>query len=69
MISAVSLAFFVFVNKPNEIFVSPDVAKTTSETSSANEETSKNGDIENQKPLVNPPKIIKAIYATGWSAG
>ncbi len=26
-------------------------------------------DIENQKPLSNPPAIIKAIYATGWSAG
>ncbi len=28
-----------------------------------------NGDIEPQKPLPNPPKIIKAIYATNWSAG
>lgn len=26
-------------------------------------------DIENQKPLTNPPKIIKAIYLTSWSAG
>lgn len=26
-------------------------------------------DIESQKPLPSPPKIIKAIYATGWSAG
>ncbi|MBI2013700.1 MAG: hypothetical protein HYS87_02660 [Candidatus Colwellbacteria bacterium] len=26
-------------------------------------------DIENQRPLANPPEIIKAIYATGWSAG
>jgi hypothetical protein len=26
-------------------------------------------DIENQKPLANPPQIIKAIYLTGWSAG
>lgn len=28
----------------------------------------KNQDIEPQKPLENPPKIIKAIYATSWSA-
>ena len=28
-----------------------------------------NGDIEPQKPLPNPPEIIKAVYATGWSAG
>ncbi|MBI3589704.1 MAG: putative glycoside hydrolase [Candidatus Liptonbacteria bacterium] len=27
------------------------------------------GDIENQQPLANPPAVIKAIYATGWSAG
>lgn len=26
-------------------------------------------DIENQKPLAAPPEIIKAVYATGWSAG
>lgn len=24
-------------------------------------------DIENQKPLTNPPEIIKAVYATNWS--
>ncbi len=28
-----------------------------------------NGDIENQKPLPNPPEVIKAVYATGWTAG
>jgi hypothetical protein len=27
------------------------------------------GDAESQKPLANPPKIIKAIYSTNWSAG
>ena len=26
-------------------------------------------DIEPQQPLANPPQIVKAIYATGWSAG
>lgn len=26
-------------------------------------------DIENQKPLANPPDVVKAIYSTGWSAG
>jgi hypothetical protein len=26
-------------------------------------------DIESQKPLTEPPAFIKAIYATGWSAG
>lgn len=28
-----------------------------------------NADIPPQKPLKNPPEVIKAIYATGWSAG
>ncbi len=28
-----------------------------------------NADIPPQKPLENPPEIIKALYATGWSAG
>lgn len=28
-----------------------------------------NADIEPQTPLANPPKVIKAIYATNWSAG
>src|SRR3989344_1579505 len=28
-----------------------------------------NADIEPQKPLANPPKEIKAIYLTAWSAG
>ncbi len=28
-----------------------------------------NSDIEPQKPLANPPEIIKAVYLTGWSAG
>lgn len=28
----------------------------------------KNTDIEKQQPLPNPPKIIKAIYSTSWSA-
>ena len=28
-----------------------------------------NSDIEPQSPIANPPKTIKAIYATSWSAG
>ncbi len=32
--------------------------------------TEQNGydDIENQRPLPNPPRVIKAVYATSWSA-
>lgn len=32
-------------------------------------ESPKPADIEIQKPLPNPPEVIKAIYATSWSAG
>ena len=28
-----------------------------------------NGDIPNQARLASPPEVVKAIYATGWSAG
>lgn len=28
-----------------------------------------NADIENQKPLANPPEVVKAIYVTGYAAG
>lgn len=28
-----------------------------------------NGDIENQGRLANPPEVMRAVYATGWSAG
>lgn len=28
-----------------------------------------NSDLPNQKPLANPPAVIKAVYATSWTAG
>ncbi|MFA5386437.1 MAG: putative glycoside hydrolase [Candidatus Paceibacterota bacterium] len=31
--------------------------------------TNGTGDIENQKPLANPPSVIKSIYVTSWVAG
>ncbi len=34
----------------------------------AEQEKKKNGDIANQRPLENPPEVIKAVYATSWSA-
>ncbi|MBI1838851.1 MAG: putative glycoside hydrolase [Candidatus Colwellbacteria bacterium] len=32
-------------------------------------ETKKNSDAEPQKKLAEPPQVIKAVYATSWSAG
>ncbi|MEK7143974.1 MAG: putative glycoside hydrolase [Patescibacteria group bacterium] len=34
-----------------------------------NKKIGENNDIEPQKPLINPPAIIKAVYFTAWSAG
>lgn len=45
----------------------PDISKTP--TISAAEKQNSLEDIEQQKPLANPPEEIKAVYFTGWSAG
>lgn len=41
----------------------------SSSTAVKNSEVARPQDIENQKPLPNPPAIIKGLYATGYSAG
>lgn len=43
--------------------------ETQPDTSMTVKTWGKYNDIEAQKPLLNPPKIIKAIYSTSWSAG
>jgi len=45
------------------------VTATTSEDAVIKNPFTKEIDIENQKPLPNPSSVIKAIYATSWSAG
>jgi len=67
---------FLLVNKPeNTTFTVTRgvdgmiVASSTTVASSAPEVISSGGgDIENQQPLQNPPKVVKAIYATSWTA-
>lgn len=68
-------AFFV-LTKNNNVEIITDIVDFTGKINSSstinnikNEPVVKNIDIENQKPLSNPPEIIKAIYLTGWSAG
>jgi hypothetical protein len=39
------------------------------ETSTPKQATPGSKDIENQQPLPNPPGVIKAVYATSWTAG
>lgn len=75
-LSAIALAgaslFFVFLNIKNKSIMEIPQDKIITATSSASPSSvvtaDKNADIEPQKPLENPPKEIKAIYATSWSA-
>ncbi len=55
---------FLFFNAKNDIQISQFV-QIISET----RKEKPNGDIPPQQQLLNPPEIIKAIYATGWTAG
>ena len=60
---ATGISVFLISGKNRSINLTIEHATSTATTIDAN------GDIPKQKPLANPPKIIKAIYATGWSAG
>lgn len=56
---------FLFFNASNDFSISDlggNLAKTFVKKNP-------NDDLPRQWPLADPPKIIKAIYATGWSAG
>jgi hypothetical protein len=65
---------FLFFNTKND-FKLGQLAQTTAEPIIAQEEKKSepepdpNADIPSQKPLENPPEVIKVIYATGWTAG
>lgn len=81
LILVAGVGIFLFLGKTGNIeIVAPtnlpaaalNVPEATTSQPSAqktNSPTAKLADIENQKPLDNPPEIIKAIYLTGWSAG
>ncbi len=67
------IGLFLFFTSNNNLVLS-DLPKTASQEDIIKPEVKPekpidpNADIENQKPLENPPKIIKAIYSTAWSA-
>ncbi|MFI5205327.1 MAG: putative glycoside hydrolase [Candidatus Paceibacterales bacterium] len=83
LVVAIGVGFFLFfspntisLNHPNPISeVSgqtaelPLVPEAQQPTSSIESPVNRNGDIANQQPLQNPPKVIKGIYLTGWTAG
>lgn len=60
--------FFIFYKNS----VSIDPKSGLAAESAQNQQVKKfpaNEDIEPQKPLIDPPQIIKAVYLTGWSGG
>lgn len=72
ILSLIGFGFFLFLNQARVV----DIALLKSATENlVNEQPEKldavkiDADIEPQKPLLDPPQIIKAIYATNWSAG
>lgn len=64
--SLIFAGLFLFLQKSNVINLirNTGVAEVTTTA-----ESPKPADIEIQKPLPNPPEVIKGIYATSWSAG
>lgn len=66
MVAAAS-GLFLFFNTKNTVSLSISQLAQTVGESVFNKNP--HNDIEPQKPLADPPKIIKALYATGWSAG
>lgn len=62
---------FIFFTSKNSVRIS-NFAQTLGEISGLKAEekaADPNADLPPQKQLENPPEIIKALYATGWSAG
>ena len=63
--------FFLFSNNYKTFEITPFSSSTKAlATQNKNvKAVNPDADIEPQKPLPNPPKEIKAVYATAWSAG
>lgn len=61
---------FLFFTQSRDFKLSPDL-KPSAELTSVQPAPKPNpySDIGPQQPLANPPAVIKAVYATGWSAG
>ncbi len=77
LILAAGIGIFLSASWRIEVTVAPNLPAASLDVPEAsqtgnkktNQATPKITDIENQKPLANPPEVIKAIYFTGWSAG
>jgi hypothetical protein len=59
-------------NSPENVINSSSLENETTVVTNTKKENIQNNvlaDLPNQARLLNPPKIIKGLYATGWSAG
>jgi hypothetical protein len=69
---ALSSSMFLFLFKKNvfdvNVLLSQNFASSTAVEVKAEPKKPVSTDIENQKPLANPPAVVKALYATSWSA-
>lgn len=69
--STILAGLFFFFQSGNEFQVSygaPQEGQLAQEIASSQNIIKAPVEVPNQKPLSNPPKVIKAIYATSWSA-
>lgn len=70
MIFIAGFGLFLFIGKDNEIIIGvAEDAGIEKQVALAQTAPPPPLDIEPQKPLVNPPDKVKAIYVTSWSAG
>lgn len=60
---------FLFFTSKNNIAISNLAQSVTEFEKIGNKPADPNADLPPQKQLENPPKVIKALYATGWTAG
>lgn len=73
LITAIPLAFLLLSDRTDlrsdpVIFKSSNIPAVSVIPQASQPPENKNGDIEPQKPLADPPAEIKALYATSWSA-
>ncbi|MDP3729864.1 MAG: putative glycoside hydrolase [bacterium] len=69
MIGGVGLFFFFTTSNKVPISLTAEMGSTGVVTKNPEPKKPVSLDAPFQKPLKNPPAIIKAVYATGWSAG
>ena len=68
LLTMVGAGLFLFFGKSHQLEF-PRVSEQAAAGETIPKVIDPNADITPQLPLSRPPKIVKAVYATGWSAG